>query len=342
MDKIKVLLLFGGESSEHEVSVSSAGNVFEAIDKNKYDVKLCLIDKSGKWWLVDKVSDFKDTDGLKQILPQMGERKFLTIGTNEEIVIDVILPILHGTNGEDGTVQGLAKLMKVPIVGCDLTSSAICMDKVFAKQILEFNGIKTAPFEVHLEGDPLPDFNEILRKLGAEAVFVKPANSGSSVGVSLVSGEEEYDSAISLAHKHDSKVLIEKALIGREIEIAILGTGKSAEVSGPGEIKPDREFYNYDSKYDSNSKTEVIIPARLPNNISDNVKSIALKAYSLLGCSGFSRIDFFLVNDRDIYLNEINTIPGFTNISMYPKLWINSGISYKSLIDMLIVDALEK
>lgn len=335
------MLLFGGESSEHSVSLSSARNVFAALDDTKYDIVLCYIDESGKWWLLDNLSDQIDTSSLPQLIPVLGTGSFSTIPNVDVITPSVILPILHGTNGEDGTVQGLAQLMHVPIVGCKLTTSAIAMDKIITKQLLEYNDIKTVPYEVHILGDPFSSFGQLSSKLGSP-LFIKPSNGGSSVGISKVNNDEELSNALIEAHKYDSKVLIEKSISARELEVAVLGSGLNTRISGVGEIIPDREFYSYESKYDTSSQTKVVIPADIPDELSEQIREIANKAYSVIGCKGMARIDFFLSDDNLLYLNEINTIPGFTNISMYPKLWRQEGLTYSGLIDTLIADALEK
>lgn len=341
MKRTAVLLLFGGESTEHTVSISSARNVFAALDDTKYDVILGYIDQTGKWWLLDNLTDPIDVVGAPQILPVLGTKKFVTIPNNEDVNPDVILPILHGANGEDGTVQGLAQLMHIPIVGCGVVSSAVAMDKVLTKQLLEHNGIKTVPYEVHLSGEAFSSFGQLSSRLGSP-LFIKPANSGSSVGISKVNDDAELSVAINEAHRHDKKVLIEKAITARELEVGALGSGIAARISGVGEICPDREFYNFESKYDSSSQTRAVIPAGISDEQRDEIRAIAAKAYGILGCEGLARIDFFLSDDNIIYINEINTLPGFTNISMYPKLWRQEGLTYSSLIDSLIVDALEK
>ena len=307
------MLLFGGESSEHEVSISSARNVFAALDDTKYDIVLGYIDKIGKWWLIDNFSDSVDISELSQLIPVLGTGSFMTLPITEVIIPDVIMPILHGLNGEDGTVQGLAQLLHIPIVGCELTASAVAMDKVLTKQLLEYNGIKTVPYEVHMSGDPLFSFGQLSEKLG-DPLFIKPANSGSSVGISKVNNDEELSVAFIEAHRHDSKVLIEKAMKARELEVAVLGSGIKVRISGVGEIRPDFEFYSYESKYDPASKTQAVIPADITKEMSDKIKKIAERAYSVLGCEGLARVDFFLSEDRIVYLNEINTLPGFTNI----------------------------
>lgn len=340
MNKPTVLLLFGGESSEHEVSISSARNVYAAIDDEKYTVLLGYIDKAGKWWLLETIGMSIDTHGSPQLVPVLGSGSFLTIPHNNVIRPDVILPILHGKNGEDGSVQGLAQLLHISIVGCDMTSSVLCMDKVATKEILRANGIKIVPYEKHIAGQDIPDFNKISMRLGSP-VFVKPSRAGSSVGVSKVFTEEEFIAALELAHRHDSVALIEAGITGREIEVAVLGNPPHHKASVAGEIEPEGDFYSYDSKYSSSSQSKVIIPAKISLEQSYRVRDWALKSYELLGCSGLTRVDFFLDSDGTVYLNELNTLPGFTNISMYPKLWRHEGISYAQLIERFISLALE-
>jgi len=336
-----VMLLFGGESSEHTVSISSARNVFAAIDDTEFEILLCFISKDGKWFLLDSFDQTSDFASVPQIVPVLGSGSFITIGDDKTFSPDVILPILHGENCEDGTIQGLAKLTHVPIVGCGVAASAICMDKVFTKQLLEYNGIKTVPYTVHLIGEKIPSFGQLSEKLG-NVLFIKPANCGSSVGINKATNDEELRSALDEAHKFDSKVLIEQAINARELEVGILGSGEDAKASDVGEIKPDEDFYTFESKYSESSQSKVIIPAELDASLSDEIRDIALKAYKVVGCEGLSRVDFFLSDDGTLYLNEINTLPGFTNISMYPKLWREKGITYSSLIEALINDALNR
>ncbi len=339
MQRTTVLLLFGGESSEHTVSISSARNVFAALDDTKYDVILGYIDQTGKWWLLDNLSDQIDAGNMPQLVPILGTGNFMTVPDNEIITPAVILPILHGANGEDGTVQGLARLMHIPIVGCGLAASAICMDKVITKQLLEHDNIKTVPYTLHINGEARPSFGQLSSQLGSP-LFVKPARSGSSVGVSKVSNDDELSTALNTAHQHDTKVLIEKAIVARELEVGMLGSGSTARVSSIGEIKPDGEFYSFESKYDGASQTQVVIPADITLEMSEEIKTITARVYKVLGCEGLSRIDFFLSDDNTLYVNEINTMPGFTSISMYPKLWRQEGLTYSRLIDSLINVAL--
>jgi len=339
MNRQNILILFGGESSEHEVSIASARNVFSAIDSDKYRISLGYIDRSGRWYIVDNIDDIDSNSERFPIAPVFGSSHFSILGKSDTINPDVIFPVLHGVNGEDGSVQAVAQLLHIPIVGCGVTSSAICMDKVFTKQLLEQNDIKTVPYVSHLAGDELPDFDSLSSGLGG-VLFVKPANGGSSVGVAKVSNQNEFQEALKKAHEFDNKVLIEQAIEAREIEIAVLGNGSGARVSGAGEIMPDRDFYDYDSKYDPSSKTLVDIPAKISKELYEEISSTAGNAYKVLGCSGLARIDFFLTEEEEVYLNEVNTLPGFTDISMYPKLWQQEGMSYPELIDELIQSAL--
>jgi D-alanine-D-alanine ligase len=341
MERTVVLVLFGGESSEHDVSVASVRNVYAAIDDTKFDVLLGYIDRQGKWWLVDRLTQDMGSHGAPQLVPVLGTGSFVTLPSNRVVKPDVILPILHGKNGEDGSVQGLAQLQHIPIVGCDMTASAICMDKLATKEILMTAGIHVAPYEVHRKGAAQPDFNHLSMNLGVP-MFVKPSRAGSSVGVSKVHSEEELVKALEEAHRHDDTVLIERGISGRELEVSALGIPPHHQVSGVGEIKPGDAFYSYDDKYASDSTSQVVIPADLTDAQRERIRMAAAKTFEILGCKGLSRVDFFLADDDTLYVNEINTLPGFTNISMYPKLWRQEGISYSELIERLINLALEK
>lgn len=339
MELTRLLLLFGGESSEHTVSISSARNVFAAVDRNKYEIFLCYVDQKGKWWLLDEFEGWMNTKSAQQLIPVLGDQSFKVGGDGATLRIDVILPILHGKNGEDGSVQGLAQLLHIPIVGCDVTASSIGMDKVVSKQIVAAHGITIVPYHIYHAGDEMPDFGDVTYKLGS-TLFIKPSRSGSSVGVSKVTSKEQFEDAIALALESDKTVLIEKAITARELEVAVLGTPPNERISVIGEIKPGAEFYSYDDKYATDSTSLTIIPADIPQQVSDEITAAAGKVYRALGCSGLARIDFFLSDEGTLNFNEINTLPGFTNISMYPKLWMHVGMSYSELIESLIDDAL--
>ncbi len=340
MDRTKVLLLFGGESSEHDVSISSARNVYAALDSDKYDTELCYIDRHGKWWLLDELGQDVDNSNSPQIMPVLGGKGFVTLPGDHLIRPDVILPVLHGANGEDGTVQGLAQLIHLPVVGCELAASAIAMDKLATKEILNANGIKSANYEVHYGYQSTPDFAKITMRLGSP-IFVKPANAGSSVGVSKVRDEDDFIHALELAHRHDEVVLIEEAINGRELEVAVLGTPPNHKASGVGEITPGDDFYSYDAKYSADSHASVDVNPELDDDLAEDIRAKALQIYELLGCKGMARVDF-IVSGTDVLVMEVNTLPGFTNISMYPKLWREKGMSYASLVEALIEDAMAR
>jgi D-alanine-D-alanine ligase len=339
MNRTTVLLLFGGESSEHEVSIASAKNVLDAIDTEKYTVELGFITKEGAWYLVNDFESMYSLDSSTELLPELGKKAFMTLPDSKRITPDVIFPILHGEHGEDGTIQGLASLLHIPIVGAGIDASSIAIDKDICKRILLQAGISVVPYHMHHKGEAMPSIEVLSSTLG-DVLFVKPARLGSSVGVSKVRTQEELVAAITAAHSFDDKVLIEKSIIGKELEVAVLGNLPDFKVSTVGEIQPDREFYSYESKYDSESQTKVVIPAVLSPDMIAKIQAMASDAYTAIEGKGLSRIDFFLTDDETLYINEINTLPGFTNISMYPKLWQHEGIEYSELIDKLIEFAL--
>lgn len=334
MNKTVVLLVFGGESSEHDVSINSARNIFASMDGEKYDTKLCFIDQHGKWWLLDAWTENLERHGGVQLIAAPGSKSFMTVPGNSVLHIDVIFPALHGKNGEDGTVQGLAALLGVPIVGCDVTASAVCMDKAITKQILMASGIKTAKFHLHRRGENIPSYEEIAKDLG-EVFFVKPARAGSSVGVSKVHGAEEYMPAVKGALQHDDRVLIEEFIDGRELELAVLGNPPKQQVSGVGEIISGAEFYDYEDKYADTSAAQVLTNVEMSDELLAKLQDTASRTYAALGCRGLSRVDFRMKGNVP-YVLEVNTMPGFTNISMYPKLWRASGMHYPELVDKLI------
>lgn len=307
------------------------------MDGDKYNVLICYIDRHGKWWLLPRWTDELSEHGGSQLLAAPGTKSFMTIPGNNIIHPDVILPILHGKNGEDGTVQGLASLLHIPIVGCDTTASAVCMDKILTKQILEANGIKTAAYFVHRRGSVLPKYDEVVEQLG-DMLFVKPSRSGSSVGVTKVHNKAEFIPAIHKALEHDDRVLIERAVSGRELETAVMGNPPHHTVSGIGEIVVGAEFYDYDDKYSADSMSQVLTNVDLDPAVAEAIRGISAKAYEVLGCKGLARVDY-LLEGKVPYLLEVNTLPGFTNISMYPKLWRAAGMHYPELIEALIDSA---
>ncbi len=351
MKKINVGIIFGGKSAEHEVSLQSAKNVFDAIDKEKYTPVLIGIDKSGKWLLADeskflinennpKLIGLNRSNDVVTFAPESnGVISHLSI-QNKSAPIDVAFPILHGPMGEDGTVQGLLKLANIPFVGAGVLGSAVGMDKDVMKRLLRDAGIPIAKFRTIASGDEMPDFQAVAEDLGLP-VFVKPANMGSSVGVSKVNNEAEYISAIKIAFDFDQKVLIEECIKGREIECSVLGNSNPI-ASTVGEIIANHDFYSYEAKYIDENGAVLDIPAKISANSLKSAQELSIKTFKTLSCEGLGRVDMFLLKDEKIIVNEINTIPGFTRISMYPKLWESSGISYTELIDRLITLALER
>ena len=341
MSRQTVLLLYGGESSEHDVSIMSARNVYAAMDNAKYDVKLCYIDRLGKWWLLDGWKDNPEAHiGGVQLAVVPGAKSFVTFPGDNLIHPNILFSIVHGQTGEDGVLQSVAEAAHIPIVGCDMIASAVCWDKVVTKQMLESYGIKTAPYAVHHISEPTPDFEEIEAKFG-NPVFVKPSRSGSSIGVSKVESSQEFVDALALAHKHSAAVLIERALLGKELEVAVLGNPPHHQTSSVGQILPGEEFYTYEDKYAKTSSAKVLLRPDINDDQQSRIKGIAHRAYEIMGCKGLARIDFLTDDQGEIYLNEFNTMPGFTNISMYPKLWHEEGMKYPELIDRLIQLALE-
>lgn len=341
MKQTSVLLVYGGPSTEHQVSIRSASSIYQAIDQSKYQVQLCYIDEQGIWWLLDSwVDNGQPASVGVELVADVESGKFFAKDGGTELTPDVILPVLHGQFGEDGQVQTLAESMGIPIVGCDARSSKICWDKVLTKQSLESAGITTVPHVVYLSDQPSLSYDDLSSKLD-QVMFVKPARSGSSIGVSRVASQEELDEAISLALEHDDKLLIEKAIVGRELEVGVLGNPPQHQVTGVGEIRPGEEFYSYDDKYDDQSTAEVIVSADLAPDLADKIQTIAHQAYAILGCRGLARVDFLLGNDGQVFVNEVNTFPGFTSISQYPKLWQAAGVEYQDLIDRLVESALE-
>lgn len=353
--KIRVGILFGGRSAEHEVSIQSAKNVYEALDKAIYDPVLIGISKEGVWFqlsqpefrklankgyqaLPAEIRSKSATSGVKPLTHQLMGEGFHPYNKN----IDVVFPVLHGPYGEDGTVQGLLRLMGVPYVGADVLGSAVGMDKDVMKRLLRDAGlpvVRFIPVRQHERGRY--SFVEVKKELGLP-FFVKPANLGSSVGVSKVTNSEEYEKAVQEAFQFDRKILLEQGVDAREIECSVLGNEEKI-ASLPGEVIPTHEFYDYEAKYLDENGAALQIPAKLPQRLIKKMKGLAIQACTVLCADGMARVDFFLERGtNEVYLNEINTIPGFTNISMYPKLWEASGISYTELIDRLIQLAFER
>jgi D-alanine-D-alanine ligase len=345
----KAGILFGGKSAEHEISLLSAKNVFEAIDRTKFEPVLIGIDKTGRW-LINDASQFllnHDNPSLVKLNPNgkpvmvRPERNGMfsaedTGGFN----LDVVFPILHGPFGEDGTVQGFLKLADIPHVGSGVLGSAVGMDKDIMKRLLRDAGIPVGKFTALKNHSKIPSFSETEAELGSP-FFIKPANMGSSVGIGKVRNEGEYSSAIQDAFKYDTKIIMEEFIPGREIECAVLGNEEPA-ASVPGEIITSHDFYSYDAKYLDENGAVLEIPANIDEKAKKRIQELAVKVFVTLCCEGLSRVDFFLKENGDVIVNEINTIPGFTRISMYPKLWEASGIGYTELITRLIELAISR
>lgn len=306
--KLKIAVLFGGKSAEHEISIQSAGNVINALDKKKYQVIPIKINRNGRFAfsIINKV--------------------------------DVVFPVLHGPFGEDGSMQGLLKLAGVPYVGAGVLGSAVGMDKDVMKRLFREAEIPIGKF-ITLKADDKVNFNKVKKELGLP-LFIKPANMGSSVGISKIRNENEFKKAIKKAFKFDLKIIIEEFINGREIECSVLGNDKPI-ASVPGEIIANQEFYSYDAKYiDEGAVAE--IPAKIDKKTIKKIQELAIKVFQVLNCEGMGRLDFFLKKNGEVIVNEINTIPGFTKISMYPKLWEASRLSLSKLLDKLIELALER
>jgi D-alanine-D-alanine ligase len=353
MDKhrIRVGILFGGKSAEHEISLLSAKNVIDALDRSKYEPVLIGIDKSGRW-VTSEPSKFllnsadpklialnKEASASVALIPQSEGRLTPLESGALEGSVDVVFPILHGPLGEDGAVQGLLKLAGVPFVGAGVLGSAVGMDKDVMKRLLRDAGIPVSKFMVFGRKDRA-DYAEVVKQLGSP-VFVKPANLGSSVGISKAKDAAGFDKAMRTAFRYDTKVVVEEFVPGREIECAVLGN-EDPKASIAGEIIPTHEFYSYEAKYLDADGARLEIPAKLDAATLKRVQEMAVDTFKVLACEGMGRVDFFLTADGKLFVNEINTIPGFTKISMYPKLWEATGIGYTQLISRLLELAMER
>ena len=347
MNKLKLGVIFGGMSTEHDVSIISGTSVIKNLDKEKYEIYPIYIDKKGKWYEYTK--DINEIDVL-EVGEEVKEKTLIQNPIEYLEECDVVFPVLHGLYGEDGTIQGMLELLKKPYVGCKVLASSVCMDKVYAKLVFDRAEIEQAKYiYVKKENDKYiyvdNNFDEytynlekiaqvVNEKLGYP-VFVKPSNSGSSVGIKKAHNESELIEAVEYASNFDRKILIEENINGREVECAVLET-EDVKASCIGEILPAEEFYTFDAKY-KNAESRVVIPAEISEELSNKVRSTAIKAFKAVDGSGLSRVDFFIEKGTDrVIINEINTMPGFTQISMYPKLWNEMGLNYTKLLDELI------
>lgn len=351
--KLRIAVLFGGRSGEHEISLMSARSVLSALDPAKYEVTQVGITKDGRWFTgedaIDKLKNGK-TDKLEHVVlsPDPSERGLYVIRNTQYVKltdIDVFFPVMHGTYSEDGTMQGLLEMADVAYVGAGVVGSAVAMDKGIFKDVMLANDIRVVDTIIVLRGEIEQDMDSVIGK--AEAMcdypfFTKPANMGSSVGVTKCSNRSELQEGLIEAAAYDRRVLIQRGIQNvREIEVSVLGN-ENPQASVPGEVEPSREFYSYESKY-VDGTSGLLIPAPLPAETAELIREIAVRAYKAIDCAGMARVDFMIEVDTDaIYLNEINTIPGFTKISMYPKLWEATELPYGKLVDRLIELALKR
>lgn len=343
MSKKNVLVLFGGRSSEHEVSCVSATTVISNMNQQEYEIYMVGITKEGRWVLVDSVEEIKNggwINSKKQALlsPDTTKQALYVLEQEswKEIHIDVAFPVLHGLNGEDGTVQGLFELAGIPYVGCGVLASAVSMDKLYTKIIVDTLGIQQAAY-VAVQKEEINDvavYEKIEEKLGYP-VFIKPSNAGSSRGVSKAANREELIAGLKEAAYHDRKILVEESICGRELECAVLGDGE-VSASGIGEVLAAAEFYDYEAKY-HNAESKTVISPKLPEGKEEEIRKVAVEIFKAVDGQGLSRVDFFLENGTNrVIFNEINTLPGFTSISMYPMLWGEKGLDKPQLIDRLL------
>ena len=351
MSKRSVAVIFGGASSEYEVSLRSASFVISGVDREKYDLTMVGITKKGQWFLYTGPENAIADDSWNRpeyvtpaVLPPAPSYHGLLVFSPDgvrTIQLDAVFPVLHGKNGEDGTIQGVFQMAQIPFVGCGVLSSAVCMDKAITHTILDQAGVPNAMWADVYPWD-LESFDELEAELSdtlGYPMFIKPANAGSSVGVSKAVDKTALLEGLKLAFQHDGKAIVEEFIKGREVECAVFGN-HGAKASVLGEIAPKKEFYDYEAKYEDDS-TDLYIPARIPAETADLVRELALAAFESLGCEGLARVDFF-VQDDGIILNEVNTLPGFTGISMYPKLMMEGGMSPYDLVGGLIELAFQK
>lgn len=354
MEKKRIAVIFGGKSSEHEVSRVSASYIISVIPKDEYEIVMIGITKKGRWLLfegdpalIPDGSWEKCPDNRTAfIAPAPSVHGMVVInkdGSASTMHLDAVFPVLHGKNGEDGTIQGLLQMSALPFVGCGVLASAACMDKIVTNIMLEHAGIDQAKFVWFYDYDYKKDPEgciAMVEEAFPYPVFVKPANAGSSVGITKAKSRDQLREAVEIAIREDSRILIEESIVGKEVECAVIGN-KDITASIPGQIVPAAEFYDYDAKY-NNAASELYIPARISDELIERVRSEACKAYKVLACEGLSRVDFFVTEDGRVLLNEINTLPGFTSISMYPKLMAASGKDGVTLVKELIALAFER
>jgi len=352
MNKKKVAVLFGGQSSEHIVSCMSAANVAEQIDTLRYEIILIGITEDGHWLRADSIEDIRNetwrNSNMEAIISPDATRRCLILtvdGVSREEKIDVVFPVLHGLYGEDGTVQGLLELAKIPYVGCGVLSSAVAMDKLYTKIIVDALGIRQAAYVPVMTWQLKKDMAATVSRIEERfsyPVFIKPSNAGSSRGISKAENRTQLEAGLTEAANHDRKILVEEAIVGHEIECAVLGGGtRPVRSSGVGEILAAAEFYDFEAKY-YNEESRTVIDPELPGDAAEQVRKTAEQIFNAVDGYGLARVDFFVTKEGEVIFNEINTMPGFTAISMYPMLWEAAGLSKGLLIDQLITLAFER
>ncbi len=332
-EKQKLALVFGGQNSEHQVSIKTAKSVFENLSHLKYEIKLIFIRKTGNWYYL---SSFQELDKLVESTDE-------GVDDLTEIILELrssdwlVMPLLHGKYGEDGTIQGFFEMLKIQYIGCGVLSSAVAMDKAIAKKLFAAAGLRVVKSLAFESFESLQSIENKIKTEFSLPIFIKPARQGSSMGVSKVYDLDHLVLALEKAFKFDSKILVEDFVLGREVECAVLGRDDQISVSVIGEIKPKSDFYDFQSKY-TDGQAELMVPAVLPESIAMEIQNQSIRAFQALNCRDLARVDFFLTPQNQLFINEINTLPGFTSLSMYPSLWQASGLSFSELLDTLIAN----
>lgn len=349
--QLNISILCGGQSSEHEISIISARNAFRSLNRQPYAVSIIYITQQGAWYLLDKPAQMLNQEPRKLIEQQQAQALALNPGhpdhpwmivdqPDKKVAVDCVFPVLHGRCGEDGTMQGLLDILDVPYVGCGTLGAAVCMEKHITKSLLSHAGIDTSPWCAFGENERNQYSYSVIQELLGDTIFVKPANAGSSVGISKVTQADQYEKALDEAFRYHTKVIIEKAIHGREIECSVIGNHQPI-ASLPGEVICHHDFYSYDAKYSDPNGADIITPATLDEEIVLKVQEVACRAYRTLDCRGMVRVDFFVEQNGRLWVNEVNPIPGMTPISLFIKNWEATGLSCAELFDDLIKFALE-
>lgn len=340
MTQKQILLVYGGRSAEHEVSIKSAKNILMALRKNSFPVTIVHISKKGTWHLVPDVIEQPESHPAVWI--GNDDKKVFLINSvdHSKTFVDVAFPVMHGTFGEDGCIQGLFKMLSLPFVGCGVMASALGMDKEYMKRVLKEAGLPVGKFATLYRNEPA-SYSQLVAQLGTP-FFIKPANAGSSVGVHKIKNESDFASKLKDAFLFDVKVLAEEFIAGREVECSVLGLNRNPKASRPGEVTPTHDFYSYEAKYLDDNGATFNIPAKLTADLEQQIRDLSVETFKVLGCDGLARVDFFLTANNKFLINEINTLPGFTSISMYPKMWEASGLSPQDLIRQLVELAISK